>query len=129
MAKIGVPEVLSLIAYVAELVIVFFPEIQTYVLALTAAERIVLFFSMVLLPAMPFVIGRRQAVYSILCKLFRVSKDERKLLVIIWSKPSLSENEISRIAGMDLTKVHYLVNRLENRGLVDREKPSEGADE
>jgi len=59
-------------------------------------------------------------IYSLLCKLFKVSNDEKKLLSVIWSNPDRSwmEEELCKMTRLDRKRVHNLLRRLNSRGLI-----------
>jgi hypothetical protein len=122
--KIGYPEILSAVAYVVEIAAMLFPETQAFFLGINMSERIVLLVGMVILPTLPFLFGRRQLVYSLLCGIFKVSDDEKKLLGRIFGSPKRewSEDKLAKMANFDLNRTRELIARLKKRGLVDTEK-------
>jgi hypothetical protein len=118
--KLGYPEVLSILVYLIESIVLFFPEVPIFISNLPATEKILLLCAMLVLPALPYLFGRRQAIYSVLCKLFQVSEDEKKLLIVVWGDPNRewTIDEISRKTGLETKKANNLLKRLANRGLL-----------
>jgi len=120
-ARLRYIDIVSILAYLITVIILLLPEFSKFLSQLETSQRILLLIAMVIVPALPFLIARAEMIYSLFCKLFKVSEDEKKLLSMIWSNPfrEWTEEDLCKVTQLEVKRVQNLVKRLKRRGLIE----------
>ena len=131
--KISSAYILTILSYVITLIIIFLPEVQRWISNLPLMQRIIFILLFFLLPSIPILIVQREEIYCALCRLFKLSDEEKVVLAMIWSRRSRkwNLNELSKVLkekGYDMNEetIQKILKRLESRRLIDITSVREG---